>query len=131
MLFIIIFYNYCFNSIDDHLVITISLISMLIGSIGVFNTFRLRRLLIYSSLFNLGVSLLFIILESAPAGYAYLFVYSLLSSFLVISFIHFEKFNNYVFNRITDIALIYYGCQVIYFSIIFFALSGIPPFYFF
>ncbi len=129
--FLITFYNYCFTSINFSVAFTIAILSMLIGCIGVFNTSRLRRLLIYSSLFNLGSALLLLLLDSGPVAYGYILVYSFLSSFLIISFMHFEKVKNYVFNRISDIALIHHGSHVIYFCIIFFALSGIPPFSFF
>lgn len=131
LLFLITFYNYCFPSINFSVAFTIALLSMLIGCVGVFNTSRLRRLLIYSSLFNLGSALMFLLLDSGSVAFGYILVYSFLSSFIIVSFIHFEKSKNYVFNRISDVALIHHGSHVIYFCIIFFALSGIPPFSFF
>lgn len=128
MLLVVIFFNF-FNVMSEWVTL-LALFSIFIGAIGIFNTSRLRRLLIFSSLFNIGNSLLLLFLEFGALSYTYLFVYSLLSSFLIFSFVYYERMG-YTFNTVDDLVLAQYASFVSYFSVILLTLTGLPPFSFF
>nr|UEE83299.1 NADH dehydrogenase subunit 2 [Petalocephala gongshanensis] len=98
------------------------LMSLIFGSVGGLNNTSLKKLMGFSSVFNLGF--LIYLLNSSSLWFIYLFCYSLMVLFV------FYFFNFYSLNYLNQLFVIGFSffCKIS-FWIVFLSLGGIPPFF--
>jgi NADH-quinone oxidoreductase subunit N len=109
-----------------------SILSILVGTIGAFSQLKITTLLAYSSVTNIGYTMLAVVFDNYAIAVVYLIIYSLINFvlfFILFSFnIEYRGFN--VLLNITDYRGYYFISphQSINLSLVLFALIGLPPF---
>lgn len=138
-IYIVLFYKlvyllfFSFFEIFTYLNLVIALLSILMASIGAIRSFQIREIISYSSILNMG----FVALTFSPLtiinfinGFSYLIFYSLLMLFFYYIFLKLKDFDYYSFEYLNDFNSLFSMSYFYTFllSIVFFGLSGIPPF---
>lgn len=111
----------------------VSILSIIIGSLGALYQTKIKRLLAYSAISHVGflfIGLLTFTEFSLASLYFYLFVYILISINLFVILLVLRKYNtNLKIKKINEYVLIYKSHPVlaINFAILLFSIAGIPP----
>nr|SSW93794.1 NADH dehydrogenase subunit 2 [Pachliopta kotzebuea] len=108
--------------INNNFILLISIFNTIIGTLGSLNQTSLRKILTFSSINNLGWMLMSLMISNN----LWLFYFLLYSFFISIVCFMFNMFNMYVINQLFIINMNYSMKFSLF--LIFFSLSGLPPF---
>nr|YP_010737967.1 NADH dehydrogenase subunit 2 [Neopsylla specialis]WEQ92377.1 NADH dehydrogenase subunit 2 [Neopsylla specialis] len=111
--------SYCIN---NNLIILISLLSIIIGSLGGFNSTSIRKIIAFSSISHIGWLLISLLISESNYWFYFLF-YTIMSISLILSFNYMKLFymNQMLSNSLTPMIK-----TLIFISLL--SMGGLPPF---